>query len=50
MAQIPVSGAPGLSIGSLMAADTRALLKELGITHIVSLGPNMQPADPNEFT
>ena len=41
---------PGLFIGSIGASLNKTLLKQVGITHILCVADNIEPAFPNDFT
>ncbi|KAJ0890886.1 putative phosphoric monoester hydrolase [Helianthus annuus] len=47
---IPSQIEEGLYLGSVEAANNKALLKSLNITHILTVASSVPPAYPNDFT
>ena len=41
---------PNVYLGSLYAAKSDTTLQERGITHILTMGYNMEPTFPDKFT
>lgn len=47
---VPLEVLPGLYIGNLRASRNRAFLDERGITHILTVAPDLPPEFPKRYT